>query len=132
MLCRSIKIPGEILCGRKLSRLKILINYLTPLPSLQFTGTTSSDIAHIYDIILVNLFVKHCPGNCNLKVWKRQKECYFQQKHHKFSYWNTNKVNTQYKKSNVLECIFISAISILPFLRQILIFFRLTGPLINL
>ena len=83
VLCRSTKIPGEMFLIRKLGGLKILNNYLTPVASLQFTRTTSYDNTHIYNITLVNLFVKHCPGNCNLKAWKRQ-ERYFLQQHHKW------------------------------------------------
>ena len=60
----------------------------------------------LYFRLFVNLFKTWFPG------------IYFQQQHHhkKVLNWNTTKVMTQFKqRSNVLECIFISAICILQF-----------------
>ena len=53
-----IKIPDEILCGRKLSCLKISIDYWTPTSSLHGNRATSYNVVCIFYWMFVNWFIK--------------------------------------------------------------------------
>ena len=60
--------------------------------------------------MFIDLFIRYFPGICNIMEWSIILNSNIIIK--KCLYWNTTEVKPHYKqKSNVLECIFIPAIS---------------------